>query len=71
MSIAPGMFDTPMTRAAGADFEAIGKKLQEFPQRKGNPPEFASTVIHILENSMLNGSVIRLDGAVRISKPTA
>lgn len=71
MSIAPGMFDTPMTRVDGADFEDIGKKLQEFPQRKGRPSEFASLVTQILQNSMLNGSVIRLDGAVRIGKPGA
>jgi NAD(P)-dependent dehydrogenase (short-subunit alcohol dehydrogenase family) len=71
MSIAPGMFDTPMTRVDGADFEDIGKKLQEFPQRKGRPSEFAGLVTQILQNSMLNGSVIRLDGAVRIGKPGA
>jgi NAD(P)-dependent dehydrogenase (short-subunit alcohol dehydrogenase family) len=67
VTIAPGIFDTAMMEAAP---EAVRKSLAEqavFPPRFGQPAEFAQLVQHILENPMLNGSVIRLDGAVRMA----
>ena len=66
VSVAPGTFDTPML--AGLPEEAR-QKLAEgvpHPHRLGNPPEFAALVRHIVENPMLNGEVIRLDGALRM-----
>ena len=66
MSIAPGTFDTPML--AGLPEEAR-RKLAEgipHPHRLGNPVEFAALVRHIVENPMLNGTTIRLDGALRM-----
>jgi NAD(P)-dependent dehydrogenase (short-subunit alcohol dehydrogenase family) len=67
MAIAPGIFDTPLM--AGLP-EAARQSLAEqipFPPRLGRPEEFAALVRHILENSMLNGEVIRLDGAIRMA----
>ena len=66
VSIAPGTFDTPML--AGLPEEAR-QKLAEgvpHPHRLGDPPEFAALVRHVVENPMLNGEVIRLDGALRM-----
>lgn len=66
VSIAPGTFDTPML--AGLPEEARQKLAEGIPHphRLGNPPEFAALVRHIVENPMLNGEVIRLDGALRM-----
>ena len=67
MSIAPGIFDTPMM--AGLPEEArksLGNQIP-FPSRLGKPEEFAALVRHIVENEMLNGEVIRLDGAIRMA----
>lgn len=66
MSIAPGTFDTPML--AGLPEEARGKLAEGIPHphRLGNPAEFAALVRHIVENPMLNGTTIRLDGALRM-----
>lgn len=66
MAIAPGIFETPLL--AGLPQEAqdsLGKQVP-FPPRLGKPAEFAALVIHIIQNSMLNGEVIRLDGAIRM-----
>src|SRR5215813_421860 len=66
-TIAPGIFDTPLM--AGLP-EAARKSLGEqvpFPPRLGNPPEYATLVQHIIENNMLNGETIRLDGAIRMA----
>jgi NAD(P)-dependent dehydrogenase (short-subunit alcohol dehydrogenase family) len=65
-AIAPGTFDTPLLAAlpAGAR-EALGHAVP-FPSRLGRPEEFAALVAHIVENEMLNGEVIRLDGALRM-----
>lgn len=66
VTIAPGIFDTPML--AGLP-EPARKSLGEqvpFPSRLGHPAEFAALVRHIVENPMLNGEVIRLDGALRM-----
>jgi NAD(P)-dependent dehydrogenase (short-subunit alcohol dehydrogenase family) len=67
MSIAPGTFDTPML--AGLPEEArksLGDQVP-FPSRLGKPEEYAALVRHIIENEMLNGEVIRLDGAIRMT----
>ncbi len=67
MTIAPGLFDTPML--AGLPQEArdsLGKQVP-FPPRLGQPAEYAFLAQHIIENVMLNGEVIRLDGAIRMA----
>jgi NAD(P)-dependent dehydrogenase (short-subunit alcohol dehydrogenase family) len=66
VSIAPGTFDTPML--AGLPEEARQGLAAEIPHpnRLGNPPEFGALVRHIVENPMLNGETIRLDGALRM-----
>ena len=66
VTIAPGVFETPM---AGDVSEAVREALEKivlFPPRLGRATEFASLVAHVLDNVMLNGEVIRLDGAVRM-----
>lgn len=67
MTIAPGLFNTPMLAILPPDArEALGKMVP-FPQRLGYPEEFAMLCEHIIENPMLNGEVIRLDGAIRMA----
>lgn len=67
MSIAPGIFDTPMLAGLPeAARESLGKQVP-FPSRLGNPGEYAQLARHIVENQMLNGEVIRLDGAIRMA----
>jgi NAD(P)-dependent dehydrogenase (short-subunit alcohol dehydrogenase family) len=66
MAVAPGIFDTPLL--AGLPEPArisLGQQVP-FPPRLGRPDEYAALVRHILENEMLNGEVIRLDGALRM-----
>ena len=66
MAIAPGIFDTPML--AGLPEPArlsLGQQVP-FPPRLGRPDEYAALAKHIIENQMLNGDVIRLDGAIRM-----
>ncbi len=66
LAIAPGIMDTPMIAAMP---EAVQKSLAEqipFPHRLGKPSEFAKLAMHIIDNPMLNGEVIRLDGAIRM-----
>jgi NAD(P)-dependent dehydrogenase (short-subunit alcohol dehydrogenase family) len=67
MTIAPGTFDTPLL--AGLPDAARQSLAQQvpFPSRLGRPPEYAALVRHIFENEMLNGEVIRLDGAIRMA----
>jgi NAD(P)-dependent dehydrogenase (short-subunit alcohol dehydrogenase family) len=67
MTIAPGTFDTPLL--AGLPEAARVSLAQQvpFPSRLGRPPEYAALVKHIFENEMLNGEVIRLDGAIRMA----
>jgi NAD(P)-dependent dehydrogenase (short-subunit alcohol dehydrogenase family) len=66
-SIAPGLFDTPMMAGLPeAARESLGKQTP-FPSRLGHPPEYAALARHIFENQMLNGEVIRLDGAIRLA----
>ena len=66
-TIAPGIFDTPMMAGLPeAARESLGKQVP-FPSRLGNPREYAMLARHIAENQMLNGEVIRLDGAIRMA----
>lgn len=67
VSIAPGIFATPMVNAFP---QAVQDSLAEgipFPKRLGKPREFAELVLHIVKNGYLNGELIRLDGAVRMA----
>jgi NAD(P)-dependent dehydrogenase (short-subunit alcohol dehydrogenase family) len=67
MTIAPGIFETPMVSGFSQELqEALGKQVP-FPSRLGKPSEFAALVRAIVENPMLNGEVIRLDGAIRMA----
>ena len=67
MTIAPGIFETPMMGQVPPEVaESLGKMVP-FPPRLGRPPEFASLVREIFGNVMLNGEVIRLDGAIRMA----
>ena len=67
MTIAPGTFDTPMLAGLPpAARESLAQQVP-FPARLGRPDEYASLVRHIFENEMLNGGVIRLDGALRMA----
>ncbi|MBV8343416.1 MAG: 3-hydroxyacyl-CoA dehydrogenase [Candidatus Eremiobacteraeota bacterium] len=67
MSIAPGIFDTPMLAGLPEPArESLGKQVP-FPSRLGRPAEYAALARHIVENQMLNGEVIRLDGAIRMA----
>ena len=66
MSIAPGIFQTPMVAGLPPESqESLGKQVP-FPSRLGRPGEYAHLVQAIFENAMLNGEVIRLDGAIRM-----
>jgi 3-hydroxyacyl-CoA dehydrogenase / 3-hydroxy-2-methylbutyryl-CoA dehydrogenase len=65
-AIAPGTFDTPLLASLPeASRVALGQAVP-FPSRLGRPDEFAALAVHIVENEMLNGEVIRLDGALRM-----
>jgi NAD(P)-dependent dehydrogenase (short-subunit alcohol dehydrogenase family) len=67
MTIAPGIFDTPMLQGMSEEVRAsLGQQIP-FPPRLGKPEEYAALVKHILENEVLNGEVIRLDGAIRMT----
>ncbi|SFB04017.1 NAD(P)-dependent dehydrogenase, short-chain alcohol dehydrogenase family [Collimonas sp. OK607] len=66
-AIAPGIMETPMLTAMPADVQLALGKMVPFPSRLGQPDEFASLVLHIVENTYLNGEVIRLDGAIRMA----
>ncbi|ARA91843.1 3-hydroxyacyl-CoA dehydrogenase [Rhodothermaceae bacterium RA] len=66
MTIAPGLFDTPMMAGLPEAARASLGEQVPFPPRLGRPEEFAMLVAHIIENPMLNGEVIRLDGALRM-----
>ncbi|HEX5130643.1 MAG TPA: SDR family NAD(P)-dependent oxidoreductase [Usitatibacter sp.] len=67
MTIAPGIFDTPMLQGMSEEIRAsLGAQIP-FPSRLGKPTEYAALVRHIIENEVLNGEVIRLDGAIRMA----
>jgi NAD(P)-dependent dehydrogenase (short-subunit alcohol dehydrogenase family) len=67
MAIAPGTFDTPMLAALSDQVRASLGAQVPFPSRLGRPTEYAALVRHIVENRMLNGETIRLDGAIRMA----
>jgi len=67
MTIAPGIFETPMMAGMPESVRASLAQQVPFPPRLGRPAEYARLVRHILENPMLNGEVIRLDGAIRMA----
>jgi NAD(P)-dependent dehydrogenase (short-subunit alcohol dehydrogenase family) len=67
VTIAPGIFETPMMAGMPPEVrDALGASVP-FPPRLGRPDEYASLVSHVIENTMLNGEVIRLDGALRMA----
>jgi NAD(P)-dependent dehydrogenase (short-subunit alcohol dehydrogenase family) len=67
MTVAPGIFRTPMMSSLAPAVQDARGKMVPFPSRLGRPEEFASLVAEILRNPMLNGEVIRLDGAIRMA----
>jgi NAD(P)-dependent dehydrogenase (short-subunit alcohol dehydrogenase family) len=67
MTIAPGTFDTPLLAALPDAARTSLAQQVPFPSRLGRPGEYAALVRHIFENEMLNGEVIRLDGAIRMA----
>ena len=69
VTIAPGLFDTPLLAGLPeAARESLGKQVPH-PSRLGKPDEYGALAVHIVENPMLNGEVIRLDGAIRMAPP--
>ncbi len=66
VTIAPGIFDTPLMAGLPEPARVSLGQQVPFPSRLGRPPEYAALVRHILENEMINGTVIRLDGALRM-----
>jgi NAD(P)-dependent dehydrogenase (short-subunit alcohol dehydrogenase family) len=66
MTIAPGTFETPMLAGLPGEVKEILEKQVPHPSRLGRPEEYANLVRHIVDNPMLNGEVIRLDGALRM-----
>ena len=67
MAVAPGIFDTPLLVGLPDAARASLAQQVPFPPRLGQPEEYAALVRHIVENAMLNGEVIRLDGALRMA----
>lgn len=65
-TIAPGLMETPMLLNMRAEVQESLKSACVFPARLGKGDEYASLVLHIIQNSLLNGEVIRLDGAIRL-----
>ena len=67
MTIAPGIFETPMLLGMPKEVQDALGKMVPFPSRLGRAPEYAALARHIVENEMLNGETIRLDGAIRMA----
>jgi NAD(P)-dependent dehydrogenase (short-subunit alcohol dehydrogenase family) len=67
VTIAPGLFDTPLLAGLSEEIrKSLGAQVP-FPPRLGDPAEYAALAKHVIENTMLNGEVIRLDGALRMA----
>lgn len=66
-TIAPGIFETPMLHELPKEVQDALGKMVPFPSRLGRPAEYAALAKHIIENEMLNGETIRLDGAIRLA----
>jgi NAD(P)-dependent dehydrogenase (short-subunit alcohol dehydrogenase family) len=67
VTIAPGLFDTPLLGRLSPDAIASLERQVPHPSRLGQPSEYAALVLHIVRNAMLNGETIRLDGAIRMA----
>jgi NAD(P)-dependent dehydrogenase (short-subunit alcohol dehydrogenase family) len=67
VTIAPGLFDTPLLATVGDEARAALEASVPHPSRLGRPDEYAALAVHIVENAMLNGETIRLDGAIRMA----
>jgi NAD(P)-dependent dehydrogenase (short-subunit alcohol dehydrogenase family) len=67
VTIAPGLFKTPLLGSLPEEAQASLGKQVPHPARLGNPDEYGALAVHIIENPMLNGEVIRLDGAIRMA----
>ena len=67
VTIAPGLFETPMLAGLPEDAKASLGAQVPHPSRLGQPAEYAALAAHIVENPMLNGETIRLDGAIRMA----
>lgn len=67
MTIAPGIFKTPMMAGMPQEVQDSLGAAVPFPPRLGEPSEYAALALHIVENQMLNGDTIRLDGAIRLA----
>ncbi|MBW2215028.1 MAG: SDR family oxidoreductase, partial [Deltaproteobacteria bacterium] len=67
VTIAPGTFDTPLLASLGEEIRAALAATIPHPSRLGRPEEFGALACHIVENSYINGEVIRLDGAIRMA----
>jgi NAD(P)-dependent dehydrogenase (short-subunit alcohol dehydrogenase family) len=66
-TIAPGLFDTPLLAALPPEARNALGETMPFPRRLGRPEEYAALAAHIVSNQMLNGEVVRLDGALRMA----
>jgi NAD(P)-dependent dehydrogenase (short-subunit alcohol dehydrogenase family) len=67
VTIAPGVFETPMVEGLPENVRDSLAASVPFPRRLGRPVEYAALVLHLCQNSMINGEVIRLDGALRMA----
>jgi 3-hydroxyacyl-CoA dehydrogenase / 3-hydroxy-2-methylbutyryl-CoA dehydrogenase len=67
MTIAPGLFDTPMMESLPPEIKKSLEDNVPFPRRLGRPSEYAALSKHIIENAMLNGETVRLDGSLRMA----
>ncbi|HOY21153.1 MAG TPA: 3-hydroxyacyl-CoA dehydrogenase, partial [Haliscomenobacter sp.] len=67
MTIAPGIFETPLLANLPEEAKVSLGQQVPFPARLGQPEEYAALVKHIIENQMLNGETIRLDGGIRMA----
>lgn len=67
VTIAPGLFKTPLLGSLPEEAQASLGKQVPHPARLGDPDEYGALAVHIVENPMLNGEVIRLDGAIRMA----
>jgi NAD(P)-dependent dehydrogenase (short-subunit alcohol dehydrogenase family) len=67
VTIAPGIFETPMMKGMSQELQDSLGRMVPFPPRLGRADEYAALVGHIVENEMLNGETIRLDGAIRMA----
>lgn len=68
VTIAPGLVDTPMFEKIPPEARAALAKMVPFPKRLAHPGEYAKLALHIIDNEMINGEVIRLDGALRMQE---